>query len=488
MSNHTLLVNVMLTEAYPRHAGVYRIATFLRELDWDCEVLDYTLVWSLSELKEFARSRITKDTKFIGFSQLFTAWTPIMEDWCAWMRETWPHLIFIAGAPAPPTYESKQLDYYVSGYGEEALIVLLKYLFSNGPRPIFDLSISTSKKIISADKNYKAFPYPKLTTLYEERDFIRPEEWIAIETSRGCIFKCDFCSFPILGVKEDYTRSQTDFEVQVKESYDKWGITKFNVVDSTFNDRIDKIEKYADVVQSLPFKPLFGGYIRGDLLVTRPRDREELARMNFVQHYYGVESFNKPSAKAIHKGLDPEKMKEGLMGVRDYFVDKVKEDYVGCIGLIIGLPHETKETIANSFQWLEDNWSDQAHSLIPLAIWRKEFTNNTSAISLDYEKYGYSEMSIEEGLQRAKEKNVNFYIDSDPSDALTPDSGITLISERLWKNEHMDIFDAHRIWQDANERMWWRDNHFSAGRKVIQELIVEGKPFVEWYKDKKLGK
>lgn len=488
MSNQALLVNVVLFEAYPRHAGVYRIATFLRGLDWECEVLDFTIGWSLDELKEFAKSRITKDTKFIGFSQLFTGWTSIMEDWCAWMRETWPHLIFIAGAPAPPVYESKQLDYYISGYGEEALVVLLKYLFSNGPRPIFDLSISTEKKIISADKHYKAFPYPKLTISYEARDYIQPEEWIGIETSRGCIFKCDFCSFPILGVKEDYTRAQSDFELQIKESYDKWGTTKFNVVDSTFNDRIDKIEKYADVVESLSFKPLFGGYIRGDLLVTRPRDREELARMNFVQHYYGVESFNKPSAKSIHKGLDPEKMKEGLIGVRDYFVSKVQEDYIGCIGLMIGLPHETKETIENSFQWLEKNWRDQAHSIIPLAIWRKEFTNNTSAISLDYRKYGFSEMSNEDGVRRAKETNVQLHLESDPSYALFPQTGITLVSEVLWKNEHMDVFDAHRMWHDSNKRLWWRDNHFSAGRLVLKTLEVEGIPFIQWYKEKKLGR
>jgi radical SAM superfamily enzyme YgiQ (UPF0313 family) len=488
MSNHTVLVNVMLSEAYPRHAGVYRIATFVRELGWDCEVLDFTLGWSLDELKEFAKSRITKDTKFIGFSQLITGWTTIMENWCRWMREMWPHLIFIAGSPAPPVYQSKELDYYISGYGEEALIVLLKYLFSNGPRPIFDLSISTSKKIISADKNYKAFPYPKLTILYEDRDYIRPEEWIAIETSRGCIFKCDFCSFPILGVKEDYTRSQSDFEVQVKESYNKWGITRFNVVDSTFNDKIEKIEKYADVVQSLSFKPLFGGYIRADLLVTRPRDREELARMNFVQHFYGIESFNKLSTKAIHKGLDPEKMKEGLLSVRDYFVGKVKEDYIGCIGLIIGLPHETKQTIENTLQWLENNWSDQALSLMPLSIWRKEFTNNTSAISLDYKKYGFTEMSNEDGIKRALEENIDLHLNLDPSYALFSESGVALVSEVLWQNEHMDIFDSRRILTDAQKRLWWRDNHFSLGRKVLQDLMVEGKPFMEWYKEKKLGR
>ena len=60
--------------------------------------------------------------------------------------------------------------------------------------------------------------------------------------------------------------------------------------------------------------------------------------------------------------------------------------------------------------------------------------------------------------------------------------------EVLWQNEHMDIFDSRRILTDAQKRLWWRDNHFSLGRKVLQDLMVEGKPFMEWYKEKKLGR
>ena len=485
--NHCIVVNVVLREASPRNAGAYRIASVLRNLGWDTEVLDFTISWTLEELKEFARSRITSNTKFFGFSQLCSQWTSTMEDWCKWIRNKWPDIVLIAGAPAPPTYESKFLDYYVSGYGEEALRVLLKYLFSNGKSPEFDLSLSTEKKIINADKMYPAFPCPELLIEYETRDFIRPEEWIAIETTRGCIFKCDFCSFPILGVKDDYTRDQQDFEIQIKGAYDKWGITKFNVVDSTFNDKIDKISKYADVVESLNFKPLFGGYIRGDLLVTRPRDREELLRMNFLQHYYGIETFNLPSAKSIHKGYNPDKMKEGLMGVRDFFVKHKGEDYIGCIGLIIGLQHETKDSIENSMKWLEDHWNDQAHSFAPLSLWRKSFTNNTSAMSLDYPKYGYSEMSQEDAFKRSEETGIKLAYESDPSMAYFPEEGITAISEVVWKNDHMDVFDAHQLWWNYQERLWWRDNHFSAGRRAVSELTVDNMPFLEWYKQKKLG-
>lgn len=485
--NHCLLINVVVGEASPRNAGVYRIASVLRTMGWDCEVLDFTNVWTLEELKEFATSRINSKTKFIGFSQLCSQWTVTMESLSEWMKTRWPDIYQIAGAPAPPIYDAKYIDYYVSGYGEEALKVLLKYLFSNGPRPMFDLNASMTKKVIDADKSYPAFPSPHLLIEYEDRDFVCPEEWIAIETTRGCIFKCDFCSFPILGVKEDYTRAQKDFEEQVKGAYDKWGVTKFNVVDSTFNDKIDKISKYADVVENLDFQPLFGGYIRADLLITRPQDREELIRMNFLQHYYGVETMNLPSARSISKGFHPDKMKEGLINVRDDFVKQVGEGYVGCIGLIIGLQHETKDTFENTVKWLENNWSDQSHSLVPFALWKREFMNNASKISLNPIKYGYSPMPVDKAIKRAEETNITLDFEADPSMVYFPEMGITPVGEIIWENEHMDVFDAHRIWWDSNERLWWRDNHFSNGRRVVSELHVEGKPFLEWYKIKKLS-
>ena len=47
---------------------------------------------------------------------------------------------------------------------------------------------------------------------YEDRDDLQPWEWLTIECARGCIFQCPYCNFPILGVREDHTRSANDFE------------------------------------------------------------------------------------------------------------------------------------------------------------------------------------------------------------------------------------------------------------------------------------
>ena len=54
-----------------RSGGAHKIATYMRSEGWDIEVLDYWLAFTDEEFKEFCRSRITNDTKFIGVSVTF---------------------------------------------------------------------------------------------------------------------------------------------------------------------------------------------------------------------------------------------------------------------------------------------------------------------------------------------------------------------------------------------------------------------------------
>ena len=116
------------------------------------------------------------------------------------------------------------------GFGEGALLELLKYLFSNGPLPKFSL-LSAVGKAISANDVYPSFPMNSLMIKYEDRDFIQPYEWLGVEFARGCKFACAFCSYPVLGVKGDYSRDAKDFELQMRDAYDRFGITKYYVSD-----------------------------------------------------------------------------------------------------------------------------------------------------------------------------------------------------------------------------------------------------------------
>lgn len=425
---HGLFFNLSAFPLSQRPLGPYRMAHYMREQGWDIEVVEYALHWPIDELKEFVRSRVTTDTKFFGLSHLFYAWSTDFEEFCGWVKIEYPSIVIISGSSANPGFDSKHIDYYIRGYGEIAMLELLKYIDGNGPCPSFNPRFFGSKKVIDAIHSYPAYPMRSLMVQYEDRDFIQPNEWLGIEFSRGCKFQCAFCNYPILGVKGDYSRDADDARMQMQDAYDRFGVTNYVIADDTFNDRSEKITKFADAVDLLNFDPYFVSFIRADLLATRPDDIHELNRMGVKGHYYGVESFNHASSKAIGKGLDPNRIKQALLDTKAI----IGKDYRATIGLIVGLPEETEETISKTRQWLIENWQEQNFIAWGLEIYNPDGIENLSKISMDYKSYGYE------------------YVDS-KQPKLSTDKYDPMGERFIWKNKHMDFYQAQRIADDLNK-------------------------------------
>jgi len=392
--HHALIFNVHNIH-HRRPPGAYRIASFLREHDWDVEVIEWAEHWSLEELQELARSRITNKTVFCGFSTFFSLWTEHMETYATWLKQNYPDVKLVIGGQSKPRMESQAVEYFVTGYGENAILELVKSFVNGKPGQgvSFDAQYFGKKKVITANHAYPSFPMKRLLIKYEDRDFIRPDEWLTTEFARGCIFKCLYCNFPVLGVKEDHTRDAEDFYVQMMDAYDRFGVENYFVSDETFNDYSDKIIKFADAAEKLSFKPWFSGFMRGDLLVSRPQDWEHISRLGFLGHFYGVESMNHKTAKAIGKGMHPDKLRSGLLKVRDYFKTHDRKLYRGNIALMIGLPYETEESIKNSLDWCINNWQGESIEVWPLEIPLNYETDVLSNLSKDYKKWGYRESS-----------------------------------------------------------------------------------------------
>jgi radical SAM superfamily enzyme YgiQ (UPF0313 family) len=434
---HGLIFNVTRYPYVPRPLGGHRIAHFLREQGWDIEVVDWANWWSQEQLQQFFVSRVSASTKFVGFSHLFNIWNPVLETFGTWIKDHYPEIKLISGSAVNPMFKSQCLDYYIQGFGEHAIEALLRYIVGNGPRPTFNLTMPNGIKVINAINSYPAFPMKSLMVKYQDRDFVRSNEWLTIETSRGCAFSCAFCNFPVLGVKGDYTRDQHDFELQLNDAFDRFGVQNYILADETFNDRADKITKFADAVERLDFDPWFSAYIRADLMAARPDTREELLRMNCLGHFYGIESFNQPSAKAVGKGMASDRLKEALVCSRSYFESHGRELYRGSIGLIAGLPFETKDMLDQTYDWLIENWQQQSFSIRPLSIPVHNQINKSSKISDDMLKYGYEEMSEQE-----------IQINAAAGKQLHGHHLPMTIDEVIWKNTHMDWFVAKKHCED----------------------------------------
>lgn len=375
-----------------RNGGAHRIATFLRQNGLDVEVIDFAPSWSFREFQELIRSRMSSSFKFVGLGALFRMNTETLYQCFTWLKQTYPDVTIITGSTQFHNVHLIPADYMVTGYGEHAMLEILKGT-AKWSEEIINAQGDT-RKVVDAIAHYPAFPMRNLSVDYEKRDFMQPFEHTTIETSRGCRFKCAFCTYPVLGVKDDHTRNAQDFHDNLVRNYDNWGLYRYSIADETFNDYTNKIVKYADEVEKFSFKPLFGGYIRADLLHARPEDVEHLSRMHFSSQYYGVESFHRPSAKAIGKGMDPDKIKQTILDTKAYFL-KNNEYYRGTISLIAGLPHETEETLNETLKWCRENWKTNHVVMYPLVISNDTLANTPlSTLSTEYGKQGYNLIDI----------------------------------------------------------------------------------------------
>jgi len=424
--NHSIIFSVC-DNLKERSAGSHRIASHLREQNWDVEVIDFAVFFSDEQLYAILDSRITSKTKFIGLSVLFNRTDAIyrISKICAYVKNKFPHIITITGGQAPIS-NNPFVDYHISGYGENALDALLKYLFSNGDRPKFDMSVVNSHtKIINTLHSHQSYPFRRPITKYEDRDFILPNEWGTVEMSRGCKFKCKFCNFPIIGVKGDYTSDADSIKEQLVYNYDHFGMKDYSIVDDTFNDSTEKITKFADMIETLPWEPYFWAYIRADLLINRPKDREELLRMRVLSHFHGIETFNQTSAKLIGKGMDISKLKEGLLEVSEYFSKYAGFKYRPILSFIAGLPYETKESLEETSQWIKSHWLQHSWFMSALYIQDPDDPRG-SEISKNFTKFGYRVMD-----------STNF----DP----LKKCNIGTTEGVLWENDYMNVYEADVI-------------------------------------------
>ena len=469
-----LLFNVTVRATVSRSLGVYRIAHYLRDHGLDVEVIDWANHWSLAQLKELYLSRDPENISLIGFSHLFSnTWSSLLDDFCNWTKSQTPGLKIIAGATSLPLYLTTSIDYYVQGFGEHAAVALVEWLIGNGSKPKFSLRQLNNAKLIEANENYQAWPMRSLMVKYQDRDFVESQEWLSVEFSRGCKFHCDFCNFPVLGVKGDHSRDADDFKLQMLDAYDRFGVTNYLVSDETFNDRTDKITKFADVVETLPFDPWFSGYLRADLMISRGvTEWHELARMGFRGQFYGIESFNTTTGQSIGKGMNSKKLQDGLLEIRKYFENTGL--YRGTISLIAGLPYETFETLWNTQQWLINNWQGQSFLMFNLDIPKPNGRLKTSKFTEGFFKNYYKEVEV-------CDKNSNdpwYQMFLKNITAQTPDIVPNLIGKKdvvNWQTEDMNIDQAiavSKAFVAMKENLDFRTEVFALGAKFKNSMSL----------------
>jgi len=426
---------ILFTDApYPHHKirgyGVHRIANHIRENGYTCLVVDFSSALTFDQYKEIIDLAVGPDTLMVGFS---TTWLPYrwpelpgeftnqipghyigddlemshakeeqhdwrkenlvvkfgkneIDEWLLYPKTINPKLkIVLGGAKADFYMDLQNVDHVIFGIAETMTIDLLDRLSGKSKR-IFGKYIDHDRKAHAPTWDFR-----ESKTQYTDFDFIQPQETLNLEIGRGCRFKCAFCNFPLIGQKNvnDYLKYPSIIRDELLENYERWGTTKYFIVDDTFNDSTEKLEMLTKIVSDLPFKIKFWCYTRVDLLAANPEQIVLLKELGIAEAFFGLETFNDKSSKTIGKGMPSSRRKDTLYKAKEIWGDRVWIEG----GFMIGLPHETQASWRQTVDWLKSKDCPLDISTVyPLNIVKKSDRNKwfpTSWFDENYEQFGY---------------------------------------------------------------------------------------------------
>ena len=402
--------------------GAHKCAHELRAAGFRTLVVNHINHFNDTEILTLISASISSKTLFVGISNTF------LPEFCRrklssisdMIRRHNPRCkIVLGGAAASTVDQYPGIDYLVIGYADLSIVNLAQHLrqgheLQKSRRSVYGFTVID-------DAVAEGFDVQNSTMTWHDDDLIVNDRVLPLEVSRGCIFRCAFCSFILNGKKNgDYIKNIGIIRDELMKNYEKFGIRTYRILDDTFNDNRSKLDQFEAMVAGLPFRLQLWAYIRLDLLSKHPDTIDQLVRIGVRSMAFGIETFNKATGRIIGKGYDPEQQIETLREIKR----RHGNDVILTAQFIVGLPQESLASITNSINRMRsgdiplDGWH-----FGPLNIRRSNTSRWDSPFNLDMQRYGYS------------------------------DTGKPLAGNMVhWQNQYMDFDQAKRISVSGSRR------------------------------------
>jgi len=415
--------------------GVFKVANELRNAGFTVQVISHLHVFSVDEVKQLLSDLVGDQTIFIGFSPFFYKLTEdpeiastgaphqlggtyyrrkqlgsMLPQGIKYNQEIKQHVLklnpncrFVLGGPdAIDSDHVKDYDYVVIGYADNSVVNLAQHLSCG--QPLNNSRKSLYGPVIVDDRVADGYNFTGIPTLYSANDLILPGETISIEISRGCIFRCKFCAYPLNGKnKTDYIKFENILYQEFLDNYQRYGVTRYTFADDTFNDSPEKVHMLHRISQRLPFELEYWAYIRLDLLSRYPETIRLLYESGCRAFYFGIETMHAEASKAIGKGGDRKKHIDTLQQLKNMYGNKVMLHG----SFIFGLPKEDIDSMKYTGTQL-------ITGEIPLDSWFinplyfSPQRNFVSELDKNFANYGYNLQALKDGKYDWKNEYTDF--------------------------------------------------------------------------------
>lgn len=402
-----ILGGTSAASGYMKTAGIFRVATELRQAGFIVQTLDRLLACSSGFIEKFLDEVITESTLFIGISttmlqtsnadyshnndgyKYFGFEDERFKQLVTYARTINPRIkIVIGGSQVEPTGTEiiqsfkGYIDYCVKGQGEAAVIALANHLKYGDDLAYHEVD---GFKFIS-DLNYPVDDFDNLEIRYNESDAIFSGETTTIEIARGCVFKCKFCTYDLIGKDwGDMIKTKRSIVSEMERNYEEHGISTYICADDTLNDSMEKIEFLHDIFTNLSFRPTFSGYFRLDIIAKFREQARLLKESGIWSMNFGIETMDKKAGALMGKGMGAERIKDALSFLKEEFNNEV----ILTANFIIGLPGETLDSMYETLEYLLDPECPlHGSNFRPLNLSR-HIKGFNSALFREAEQFGY---------------------------------------------------------------------------------------------------
>jgi hypothetical protein len=406
-------------ERLSRPAGAYKVASTLRAKGYSVIVVPNCLRLSLAGIKNFIRAN-SKDLIWVGISSTFlTVRSHTLDDYKAKWKETAETTVdleilknkyYQVGYSAPTmlawgTEEMRLIAEFIEGYNAKLLLgggwvthikngsidierAKVHVVTGQSEDYITELTDQLAKDQTILPQNFRdgQLEFKSSFIDYTQADYVDSNEWLALEISRGCAFKCAYCSYDHKG-KADTTKFTKTLRDEILRNYEMFGVTKYHLLDDLYNDSDYKIKLlYDEVWSKLPFKPEWISYLRLDLIWSNKESAKWIEASGCRLGAFGIETLHDQAGKKVGKGLGKERILETLEYLKETWDNRV----LVTAFMIAGLPYEPYEHIVETMDWIRN--TDLIHSYKYIPLWvtppeHKTIMLKTNSLSENYEKY-----------------------------------------------------------------------------------------------------
>lgn len=473
MHNVILLTDYTDSLFLTKILGPYKVAHELRKLGIDAVVINHLHMWDVDELQKFVESLITEKTLFVGINnfyykntegidfysnehivlnpsyhgQILPQGLAASEKFSKFIKDKGIPLV-LGGPTALDRAHNKVFDYLLQGFTETSISNFVDHLI-HGTALTESYKSIFGPTIVKDTNQQQNWDFSKSDMVWTDKDAILPGDCLDIEIARGCIFKCKFCSYPLIGKKNfDYIRHADVIKQELIDNWKNFGVTRYWFIDETLNDSVHKLQLIEKISSELPFKLEYFAYLRLDLIIKHPETIGMLCRSGLVATHFGIETFHPQAGKAAGKKFNPEKVKQILQSFKTLSNGRVNLH----ASFIVGLPYESKEHILQTHEMLKSKEMPlDSFIYFPLTI-PKAGANRDSGFTENYEKYGFREMLSSDETKAYEDK---------------------FAGQMLWESPWMNCIEAAQLTQQLEQDSYTFKNVGGATAFAISSLGLD---------------